>query len=137
VSIPDSVPESFPPARPDPLFSSNEVAPATPDSRASLPDDGFAEAQRASVLPPGEGPVDLNEAARQLELAIHDARVAFDCAGLANLDRAHTFAITARAAIDSAEHILRAALTARTVIQPDLDHLAQAYAETPPARTDH
>jgi hypothetical protein len=72
----------------------------------------------------GQGPVDLNEAARQLELAIHDARVSFDCAGLGNLDRAHTFAITARAAIDSAEHLLRAALTSRQVIQPDMEQLA-------------
>jgi hypothetical protein len=72
----------------------------------------------------GPGRVDLTEAARQLELAIHDARVSFDCTGLGNLDRAHTFAITARAAIDSAEHLLRAALTARQVIEPDLEHLA-------------
>jgi hypothetical protein len=71
-------------------------------------------------------PVDLNEAARQLELAIHDARVAFDCAGLGDLDRAHTFAITARVAIDSAEHLLRAALTARQVIEPDLEQLAES-----------
>ena len=70
------------------------------------------------------GAVDLNEAARQLELAIHDARVCFDCVGLGNLDRAHTFAITARAAIDSAEHLLRAALTSRQVIPPDMDQLA-------------
>jgi hypothetical protein len=76
-------------------------------------------------IPAAAGPVDLNEAARQLELAIHDSRVAFDCAGLGDLDRAHTFAITARAAIDSAEHLLRAALTARQVIAPDMDHLAQ------------
>src|SRR6185437_14086220 len=46
-------------------------------------------------------PVDLSEASRQLELAIHDARVAFDCIALENLDQAHTSVITARAAIDS------------------------------------
>jgi hypothetical protein len=70
----------------------------------------------SDVIPAsGQSPVDLNEAARQLELAIHDARVSFDCAGLGNLDRAHTFAITARAAID---------LTSRQVIQPDMDQLA-------------
>ena len=74
----------------------------------------------------GERLVDLNEAARQLALAIHDARVAFDCTGLADVDRAHTFTITARAAIDSAEHVLRAALTAGQVIQPDLDQLAES-----------
>jgi hypothetical protein len=55
-------------------------------------------------------PVDIGEAARQLELAIHDARVAFDCISLGNLDRAHTNAITARAAADAAENILRTAL---------------------------
>jgi len=54
--------------------------------------------------------VDLGEAARQLQLAAHDARVAFDCMGLGELDRAHTHAITARAAADAAENLLRAAL---------------------------
>jgi len=52
----------------------------------------------------------IDEAARQLELAIHDARVAFDCIQLGELDRAHTSAITARAAADAAETLLRAAL---------------------------
>jgi hypothetical protein len=68
----------------------------------------------------GSGPVDLGEAARQLELAIHDARVAFDCIGLGTLDRAHTSAITARAAIDSAETLLRASLGSREVLTPDM-----------------
>jgi hypothetical protein len=54
--------------------------------------------------------IDLDEAARQLELAIHDAQVAYDCMALGNLDRAHTYAITARTAADAAETILRAAL---------------------------
>ena len=54
--------------------------------------------------------VDIDEASRQLELAIHDARVAFDCIQLGELDRAHTSAITARAAADAAETMLRAAL---------------------------
>jgi hypothetical protein len=58
----------------------------------------------------GTSRVDIGEAARQLELAIHDARVAFDCISLGDLDRAHTNAITARAAADAAETILRAAL---------------------------
>lgn len=58
----------------------------------------------------GENGVDLSEAARQLELAVHDAQVSYDCVGLGHLDRAHTHAITARAAIDSAETILRVAL---------------------------
>ena len=54
--------------------------------------------------------VDLGEAARQLQQAAHDAQVAFDCMGLGELDRAHTHAITARAAADAAENLLRAAL---------------------------
>ncbi len=56
--------------------------------------------------------LDLSEAARQLELAVHDAQVACDCVGLGNLDRAHEHAITARAAADAAETILRAVLGA-------------------------
>ena len=56
------------------------------------------------------GQLQIDEAARQLELAIHDARVSFDCIQLGELDRAHTNAITARAAADAAETLLRAAL---------------------------
>lgn len=55
----------------------------------------------------------LDEAGRQLELAIHDARVAFDCIELDDVDRAHTNAITARAALDAAETALRYALSER------------------------
>ena len=58
----------------------------------------------------GQRQVDLGEAARQLQLAAHDARVAFDCMGLGELDRAHTHAITARAAADAAENLLRTAI---------------------------
>ena len=54
--------------------------------------------------------IDLGEAARQLELAVHDAQVAYDCLALGNVDRAHTYAITARAAADAAENVIRAAL---------------------------
>jgi hypothetical protein len=54
--------------------------------------------------------ISLDEASRQLELAVHDAQVAYDCIALGNLDRAHTNAITARAAVDAAETVLRAAL---------------------------
>jgi hypothetical protein len=54
--------------------------------------------------------VDLGEAARQLEQAAHEARVAFDCIGLNEFDRAHTHAIMARAAADAAENALRVAL---------------------------
>jgi len=63
-----------------------------------------------SVPEAGTSQVDIGEAARQLELAGHDARVAFDCIQLNDLDRAHTHAITARAAADAAENLLRAAL---------------------------
>ena len=63
-----------------------------------------------SVLGAGTSQVHLDEAARQLELAVHDARVAYDCIQLGELDRAHTSAITARAAADAAETLLRAAL---------------------------
>lgn len=52
----------------------------------------------------------LSEAARELEAAAHDARVAFDCIALGELDRAHTSTITARAAIDAAVTALQAAL---------------------------
>ena len=68
----------------------------------------------------GSGPVDLTEAARQLELAIHDARVAFDCIGLEHLERAHTSVITARAAIDAAETIVRAALAHGAAVIPEV-----------------
>jgi hypothetical protein len=52
----------------------------------------------------------LDEASRELEAAAHDARVAFDCIALGELDRAHTSAVTARAAIDAAVTALQAAL---------------------------
>jgi hypothetical protein len=54
--------------------------------------------------------VDLSEVARQLEQAAHEARVAFDCLGLDEADRAHTHTILARAAVDAAENALRVAL---------------------------
>ena len=60
--------------------------------------------------------VNLDEAARQLRLAIHDAQVAFDCVGLGEMDRAHTSAITARAALDAAELLIR---EAKTHLTPD------------------
>ena len=52
----------------------------------------------------------LQEATRELEAAIHDARVAFDCIALGEIDRAHTSAVTARIAIDAAVTALQAAL---------------------------
>ena len=62
----------------------------------------------------------LDEAARQLELAAHDARVAFDCVGLGDLEQAHMHAITARAAADAAENVLRHALDEFTRDQAEL-----------------
>ena len=53
----------------------------------------------------------LEEAMRELEAAIHDARVAFDCIGLGEIDRAHTSAVTARVAIDAAVTAMQTALT--------------------------
>jgi len=80
--------------------------------------------------PTGRGPV-LEEAARELEAAIHDARVAYDCIGLGNLDRAHTSAVTARVAIDAAMTAIGAALAQPPTglddlgISPDMpDHLS-------------
>ena len=55
--------------------------------------------------------VDIDEAGRQLELAAHDVAVASSCIALGELDRAHTSVITARAAVDAAENILRVALS--------------------------
>jgi hypothetical protein len=63
----------------------------------------------------GSGAV-LAEAARQLQQAAHDVRVAFDCIGLDELDRAHTHAITARAAVDAAENALRVVLGGKSNI---------------------
>lgn len=57
----------------------------------------------------GDGPA-LQEATRELEAAIHDARVAFDCIGLGEIDRAHTSALTARVALDAAVTAMQAAL---------------------------
>jgi hypothetical protein len=63
-----------------------------------------------SIPEAGTSRVDIDEASRQLQLASHDARVAFDCINLGELDRAHTHTLTARAAADAAETILRTAL---------------------------
>jgi hypothetical protein len=69
-----------------------------------------AEDEAMSTADTGPRSVDLDEAARQLEQAAHDAEVACDSIRLGNLDWAHTNAITARAAVDAAENALRAAL---------------------------
>jgi hypothetical protein len=59
----------------------------------------------------------LEEASRELESAIHDARVAFDCIALGEVDRAHTSALTARIAIDAAVTAMQATL-AQTAPDP-------------------
>src|SRR6266487_1162630 len=75
---------------------------------------GMGPAGRLAMTKAGTGsrsPV-LEEAARELEAAAHDARVAVDCLALGELDRAHTSALTARVAADAAVTALRAALLA-------------------------
>jgi hypothetical protein len=54
--------------------------------------------------------IDIAEATRQLDLAAHDVAVAATCIGLGDLEEAHINVITARAAADAAEEILRVAL---------------------------
>ena len=65
-----------------------------------------------SISAMGNGSIDLDEAARQLEQAAHDAQVAYDCISLGDLDWAHTNAVTARAEADAAENVLSAVLGA-------------------------
>ncbi len=60
----------------------------------------------------------LAEAARELEVAAHDARVASGCLALGELDRAHTSALTARVAADAAVTALQAALLAAGTAAP-------------------
>lgn len=75
----------------------------------NVSDDEYLAGENRPVDQEG-GQMSLEEAKRQLELAIHDARVAFDCIELEDVDTAHTNAITARTALDAAETALRAAL---------------------------
>lgn len=63
-----------------------------------------------SISEMGHGNIDLDEAARQLQQAAHDAQVAYDCISLGDLDRAHT---------DAAEAVLRAVLSATGSIAGD------------------
>jgi len=69
-----------------------------------------SDEQEMRVPTSDERAISLDEASRQLELAVHDAQVSFDCIALGNLDRAHTNAVTARTAADAAETLLRAVL---------------------------
>ncbi len=64
----------------------------------------------------GSSPV-LQEAARELQAAEHDAQVAFDCIALGEVDRAHTHALTARVAVDAALTALAEALTQEALTQ--------------------
>jgi len=65
-----------------------------------------------SISEVGDGSIDLDEAARQLEQAAHDAQVAYDSIRLGDLDWAHTNAVIARAEADAAENVLRTVLGA-------------------------
>jgi len=76
----------------------------------------------------GQGSM-LQEATRELEAAIHDARVAFDCIALGELDRAHTSAVTARIAIDAAVIAIQAAL-AQAPSQPAANTASDTEAES-------
>jgi hypothetical protein len=69
----------------------------------SIPEQGVSPEQLDSRI-------DITEATRQLELAAHDVAVAATCIGLGDLEEAHINVITARAAADAAEEILRVAL---------------------------
>ena len=83
----------------------------------------------------GEGPM-LQEASRELEAAIHDARVAFDCIGLGEIDRAHTSAVTARTAIDAAVTAVQAAL-AQAASNSAASSAANSAATSAAAAADH
>jgi hypothetical protein len=69
----------------------------------SIPEQGVSPEQLDSRI-------DIAEATRQLDLAAHDIAVAATCIGLGDLEEAHINVITARAAADAAEEILRVAL---------------------------
>jgi hypothetical protein len=73
--------------------------------------DPVATERRLMMVPDSASEASaLREAARELEAAIHDARVAFDCIGLGEIDRAHTSALTARVALDAAVTAIQAVL---------------------------
>ena len=81
----------------------------------------------------GDGPL-LQEATRELEAAIHDARVAFDCIGLGEIDRAHTSAVIARTAVDAAVNAVQAALA--QAASQSAGQSAATSAATAPADTE-
>ena len=61
----------------------------------------------------------LEEAARELQAARHDAQVAYDCIALGDIDRAHTHALTAKVAADAAITALAAAMSQSNPGRPD------------------
>lgn len=79
---------------------------------SSIPEQSVSPAQIGAL-------VDVAEATRQLELAAHDIAVAAACIGLGDLDEAHTNVITARAATDAAEEVLRVVLASGPPGSPD------------------
>ena len=80
---------------------------------SSLPEQSISTARIGAL-------VDVAEAPRQLELAAHDIAVAAACIGLGDLDEAHINVITARAATDAAEQILRVVLASGPSGAPDV-----------------
>jgi hypothetical protein len=86
---------------------------STPEQRASPPERRVSPGQVDAL-------VDVAEATRQLALAGHDIAVAATCIGLGDLDEAHTNVITARAAADAAEEILRVVLASGPSGSPDV-----------------
>jgi hypothetical protein len=66
----------------------------------------------------GAGRIDIEEAARQLEMAAHEARVAATCIALGDIDNAHTHAILARAAAEGAQNLLQVAVDAGLIVVP-------------------
>jgi hypothetical protein len=84
----------------------------TAASLMRVPEMGPAGRLAMSKAETGSRSPVLEEAARELEAAAHDARVAVDCVALGELDRAHTSALTARVAADAAVTALQAALLA-------------------------
>jgi hypothetical protein len=66
----------------------------------------------------GARQIDIAEAARQLEMAAHEARVAATCIGLGDIDDAHTHAILARAAAEGAQNLLQVAVDAGLIVAP-------------------
>jgi hypothetical protein len=80
---------------------------------SSTPEQGVSPGQVSRL-------VDVAEATRQLQLAAHDVAVAAACIGLGDLGEAHINVITARAAADAAEEILRVVLASGPSGSPDV-----------------